>query len=122
MVKQFNRIQQAYLTIIEEMNFNNFDGPRIVEDLRANPGLWERVIPGHITGIENFRQRELLEGYPYIDSLYILPVSQADGSISPDIKKALSSLISKWGADEIKLLKARPAIGPEREYFLIWFD
>lgn len=121
--RQFNPIQEAYLTLIGETRVNKFNGPQIVEDLRANPELWERVIPLFTAG-ENveFKVRELLEGYPYIDTLYILPVTLEDGSIAPEINRALSSLVNRWGADEIKQPKIQPKNSQERRYFSLWFD
>lgn len=118
-MKKLSKIQRAHFKHLKTVNCNNLNGARIVKDLIDKTELWERVIPFFNNGsiLQELKQKELLEDFINIDTLYILPPVLDSGVIDTTIKTALYKLAHSWRADEIAYCKIA-----EITYLKVWFD
>lgn len=112
--------QTAYFEILKAASFNNMNGKEIVNDLKQNPELWERVIPSFTacnSPKEEFKHIEAFTGNVYLDTLYI----------KTDRKniKRLQYFARKWKVDDTQIIEDviqcnRGESG--KIVFQIWFD
>lgn len=105
-MKQITPAQNIYLNLIEACDrWNNFDGPRIAKDLRAQTGLWRAAIitrePRVLAGtpvtelrhrVDLIALRDLPKGQVNLDHLFLLP--------EPGRQDALEQLARGWAATD----------------------
>jgi len=89
-----NKMQELMFQIMELSSFNEFNGERVVNDLRKNKSIWKGALFGRFGGYsELVILRDIGEDYYNADTLMILPV---DGK-----EDELEKLASGWSADEV---------------------
>lgn len=93
-------MQDIQLEIIERTQFNNFDGKKIVNSLKANQHLWKGVILTRAISNDVFLSliplRDICDNVWNADTLYI----NTDAKSIESLKK----IALKWKADEIHFL------------------
>lgn len=95
-------VQEDYLEFLEKYSgrWNQFDGPRIVEDLRAARHLWRAVVMAQ-NPLHPWRIGILLRDFQWnryaVDTLYIL-TDESDFA-------ELEELAQRWKADDVEIIR-----------------
>lgn len=114
--------QDLWLSLIKEASFNDFNGKKVVADLKANVNLWKAVIMDRDNLV---KLRDLQDGYWNVDTLYITPQLGKE--------QKLYDLAKKWGADSQKWLGGDEACGElgsysrglsknQNQVLVLWWD
>jgi hypothetical protein len=99
-MKNINKIQKAFLTLIKETSINKFDGKKIYKDLIKYSNLWKGVVFGRFFNYELIILRDLPEGIYNADTMFIsIPTKNL-----PKFKK----IIEKWDPTEINIITLSP--------------
>lgn len=70
---RFSPAQELHFKLIELASANNLDGFRIVQDLKANPGIWKAALIGNFGAQDDLRAlRDLQHGFNNADTLMVL--------------------------------------------------
>ena len=85
-----NRIQELQLELMSLASFNDFEGPRVVEDLKEHQDLWRGAVLDR-DGL--IKLRDIERGYWNVDTLYLLPALGKEYE--------LEGIANLWGADEV---------------------
>lgn len=91
-----NTIQEIIFQLIERSNFNEFNGKKVVEDLKKNSDLWKGVImdrPGNNLPIDLTKLRDISDNQYNVDTIFIIPKKGKESQ--------LYKLAKKWKSDEI---------------------
>jgi hypothetical protein len=118
-------IQDLQFELMERASFNEFDGARVVRDLREHSDLWTGAIMGRFHYSELIPLRDIAEDYWNVDELMILP--------DKDREDELEQLAKSWRADEIEWIGGEEAckeLGSysqqarenEKQILRIWWD
>lgn len=119
-------IQEIILELIKRSSFNEFDGERVVKDLKSNRKLWNGVImerEAYGDPINLIKLRDISDNYHNVDTLFILPKKGKEA--------ALYKIAKKWKADEIdwiggdmacRLLGSSEMKGNPKAILRLWFD
>jgi Arc/MetJ-type ribon-helix-helix transcriptional regulator len=83
--------QERYLRLMEQHQYNLFDGERVVADLRAHRDLWEAAVMWR--SMIGIILRDLPGDFNNVDTLYL--------STTPDRLERLKALAETWDADEV---------------------
>ena len=97
-------IQEIVFELIKRSSFNEFDGKRVVGDLKKHSGLWEGVImdrPGNNLPIDLTKLRDISDNQYNVDTIFIIPKKGKESQ--------LHKLAKKWKADEIDWIKGELA-------------
>ena len=87
-----NKIQEIILNLIEETQFNEFDGKKIVKDLRENEDKWKGVIFGRFCCGTLIPLRDIDKGFYNADTIFIkLPKENLEW---------LKKMVEKWKVDD----------------------
>ena len=110
--------QKVQLQLIYDRRFNQFDGPRVVDDLINNKSLWIAALMTRSTeqlGV-GITLRDLPANYYNVDTLYLTTNS---------ITK-LKKLAKKWEADEISEIEDPGSFlgsyPPKMKVLCLWWD
>lgn len=127
---QLNGLQQEQLQLMRSVQFNQFDGERVVNDLLANRDLWTAamMVPSEVNKLVALR--ELACGEVYVDTFYLLA--------EVDKHEELLRLTKSWKPDSITeisgdtglngltgildVLGVADASEPERVAIRLWWD
>ena len=108
-----NEIQELYLQLIERSSFNEFDGERVVRDLRNHPDLWDATL---MTRSDiGIILRDLPEGGNNVDMLYLATTRER--------LPALRRLVQPWKADEVAVDEMDfGGYFPDKVCLVLWWD
>ena len=86
-------IQNLQFELIKRATFNEFDGKKVVESLKANKDLWRGVIMGRFMYSYLIPLRDISDNYWNVDELFI--------EAMPGREKELFLLANTWSADTV---------------------
>ena len=95
---KINKVQELQFELMKIASFNEFDGHKVVEDLKRNKHLWDGVI---MDRFDLIKLRDIKYNCWNVDTLYIL----TDNERVNDLK----SLARDWNADSIDLISGMQA-------------
>lgn len=85
-------IQELYLQLIAQSSFNDFDGKRVVADLRSHPEVWTSALM-HDNYEGQITLRDLPENYNNVSILFVC--------IPQEQEEAFRQLADIWNPDEL---------------------
>ena len=95
-----NKVQELNFELMRLASFNDYDGEKVVSDLKAHTDLWSGAI---MTRLESLIQlRDITNDYWNIDTLFILPRHGKEDE--------LFALAKDWNADSIYWMRGYEAI------------
>ena len=95
---KINKVQELQFELIKIATFNEFDGHKVVEDLKRNKHLWDGVI---MDRFDLIKLRDIKYNYWNVDTLYILTDNERVNE--------LESLVGEWNADSIDVISGMQA-------------
>ena len=103
---KINKVQELQFELIKIATFNEFDGHKVVEDLKRNKHLWDGVImdrfdPIKLGDINLIKLRDIKYNCWNVDTLYILTDNERVNE--------LESLVGEWNADSIDVISGMQA-------------
>jgi len=115
-----NTIQDLYLKLIERTKFNNFDGPKVAEDLKNNKELWDSVLM--INDDLGILLRDLSKNYNNADTLLVLTTKER-------LPKLLNLCFS-WRPDNVAIVDGEQLScflgswmeNDQRTLVILWWD
>jgi hypothetical protein len=128
MTMAMSEAQSLVLRMIELTAFNNLNGARVAEALRANQGLWHSCLFTRVGPLAFIGLRGLPENSLGFDTLAVLAV--------PGQQSRLQEVAAQWGPDELdwigadearRMLGGRHAVeafgeDPDRVIMRVWWD
>ena len=97
-------IQEIIFELMERSSFNEFDGVRVVRDLKSSPALWEGVIMDRESfdkSVDLTKLRDIPGNLYNVDTVFIIPKKGKENK--------LHNLAKKWKADEINWIGGKTA-------------
>lgn len=127
-MQNINHVQELNLQLMEAASFNNFDGKKVVQDLRENKELWRGAVMGregyakaaYASTIDLISLRDIEDDCWNVSTIFIL--------VDNDKAEAMVELAKTWSADEVDILdekEAQSALGcgnSGRSVIRIWWD
>ena len=104
------RIQNLLFALMENASFNNFNGKKVVQDLKDNSHLWKSATMIEQSSGSVIILRDIDDGRFTVDTLYILSSGVDD--------QKLELLVSTWSANAIDWT-GEYAIG---KVLRVWWD
>lgn len=86
--KEINNVQELQLRLLEFASFNDFDGSKVLSQLRDNRHLWKAVLMTRLKDLVSLR--DISKNEWNVDSLYILP--------QPGKELELEVMALRWNA------------------------
>ena len=119
-----NEVQDIQLRLMEFASANNLNGDQVVQDLKANRGLWRAALMDSPNSLVTLAELEYGDAWN-ADTLYVLP--------QPGQEDSLELLAARWNADEVQWIGGEEACrllgeySPERRSNLrqilrVWWD
>ena len=105
--KDRNEVQDIQFRLMEFASSNNFDGDQVVQDLKANRGLWRAALMESPNSLVTLAELEYGDAWN-ADTLFVLP--------EPGQEDALELLAKRWKADEVQWIGGEEACRLLGEY------